>query len=143
MLRTSLVTTTFSLILAALVGCGGGDDGLHQISGQVSVEGTPIDQGSITFLSADGGTPSAGGVIREGAYQANVPPGEKIVLVLGSKVVGQTPIMTGVPDSGMRDALETVTHRIYNAKHLTPLRAEVSGDNASLNFELTKDGKGG
>lgn len=140
---------SFSLLLLLSVvglpwvtGCGSDDSGVVRVEGEVTVAGEPVDQGVITFLSADGKTPSAGAVIQGGHYSAELQPGAKKVLVLGSKVVGQTYVLEGVPDSGTRDKLETVTHPNYNAKHLTPLEVDITGPAEGLDFLLTKDGKG-
>ncbi len=140
MLRFILFSATL-LALPLLLGCG---SSMHTVavSGQVTVQGEPLENGSITFLSADGETPSAGGVIRDGQYTADVPPGDKTILIIGTKVVGEEFVLEGVPDSGKRDKLETVTHANYNAHHLTPLKASITEGKSDLNFALTKDGKG-
>ncbi|MFN3148717.1 hypothetical protein [Bremerella sp.] len=124
------------------VGCGGPASNAVPISGTVSVEGQPVEGGLITFLSTDGTAPAAGAPIKDGAYSAEVEPGEKKIMVLGTKVVGEEYILKGVPDSGTRQKLETITHPNYNAKHLTPLTATISGPSEEMNFDLNKNGKG-
>lgn len=128
-------------LVTFVVGCGGETTNTVKISGNVTVDGTPVDKGSITFVPADGNTISAGGVIVDGKYTADVPPGEKKVMVLGTKVVGTELVLEGVPDSGTRDKLETITHPIYNASHKTPLSASITEPTDSLNFDLSKNGK--
>lgn len=128
--------------ISLVVGCGAEKNDTVTVQGNVTVDGNPVEQGSITFLSADGETPSSGGVIADGKYTAEVIPGEKTVMVLGNKVVGQELILEGVKDSGTRDKLKTTTHPNYNAAHLTPLKASITGPTESLDFALTKDGKG-
>jgi hypothetical protein len=64
-------------------------------------------------------------------------PGEKIVLVLGQKLVGQEPEYEGVPDSPMRDKYEIITPPAYDAAHLSPLKATISGPQDGLDFDLT------
>lgn len=124
------------------LGCGGPASTAVPISGTVSVEGQPVEGGLITFLAADGEAPAAGAPIKNGTYKAEVEPGNKKVMVLGNKIVGEELILKGVPDSGTRQKLETVTHPNYNAKHLTPLTATISGPSEELNFDLKKNGKG-
>jgi len=126
------------LVLVVAGGCSETSDEA-QVSGQVTIDGEPIGQGTISFVAADGATPTGGGVIKDGSYTASVPPGEKVVLVLGNKVVGEEPLYEDVPDSPTREAYETITPEAYNAKELTPLKASITGDQEGLNFELTKD----
>lgn len=54
------------------------------VTGTVTFNGQPVPDGSITFSPADGKGPSAGGKIENGKYTvSDVPPGEKIVTVVG------------------------------------------------------------
>lgn len=125
-------------LLCAGVGCSGGDR-VHEVpvSGEVTVDGAPIPKGSITFIAVDGNTPAGGGVIKDGKYSAKVPPGKKIVLVLGNKVVGQTPADSTMPGSPMVDKLEMITPPAYNAQHLTPLKATITDEpKDNLDFDL-------
>lgn len=131
------------LLLVAAGGCGADRVGGVPVSGKITIDGQPIPHGSITFVAADGGTPTGGGVIKDGAYTATVPPGKKIVLVVGSKLVGKEPLYQNVPDSPMREKYESVTPPAYNAQQLTPLKADITGPQEGLNFELTKSLKGG
>ena len=138
----SLLAALFTLGLIPLsAGCGGPASTAVPISGTVTVDGQPVEGGLITFLSVDDATPAAGAPIKDGTYQAEVEPGEKKIMVLGTKVVGEEYILKGVPDSGTREKLETVTHPSYNARHLTPLTATISGPSEDLNFDLKKNGK--
>lgn len=124
-----------------IFGCGGPASTAVPVSGTVSVDGQPVEGGLITFISVDDSTPAAGAPIKNGTYQAEVEPGEKKVMVLGTKVVGEEYILKDVPDSGTRQKLETVTHPNYNAMHLTPLKATISGPSEDTNFNLKKTGK--
>jgi len=129
-------------LLGALALAAGGcaDDGKNEVevSGSVSIDGRPIPQGMITFLAEDGQTPTGGGPIKDGKYTAKVPPGKKKVMVLGNEIVGTEPSLKGVPDSAPRDVLKTLTPLEYNAAHVTPLRADITGSQEGLDFELTK-----
>jgi len=130
-------------LFALVVTCGCGETaGDVEVSGTVTINGEPIGNGTISFVSADGATPTGGGVIKDGAYTATVPPGEKVVMVLGNKLVGQEPQYADVPDSPMLDKFEMITPEAYNAKHLTPLKASITGPQEGLDFDLDKDFKG-
>jgi len=54
----------------------------------VTYEGAPINRGSITFWPADGRGAESSGPIDAGRYSiGNVPPGKKIVEIIGVKQV--------------------------------------------------------
>ena len=129
------------LTLVVASGCGEKKNEV-QVSGKVTIDGEPIENGVITFIAADGVTPPGGGAIKDGTYTAMVPPGEKIVTVMGNKLVGQEPEYADMPDSPMRDKYETVTPAEYGAKHVTPLKATIGEAQEGLDFDLSKDYKG-
>ena len=83
-----LVLSILALCSIVIVGCNRGPKKV-QITGTVKVADELVDTGSITFDPADGQGPSDGARITDGAFTAEVTPGEKIVKVNGSKVVGQ------------------------------------------------------
>lgn len=129
------------VLLAALVASGcdpSGKSSEVKVTGKITLEGQPIPNGSIMFLAADGATPTGGGSIKDGEFVASVPPGEKIVLVTGSKLVGQEPMYPGQADSPMREKFETITPPGYNAQQLSPLKASVAADKATMDFDLKK-----
>jgi hypothetical protein len=62
------------------VGCG--DGSLATVTGEVTYEGEPVGEGTLTLLPADGKGPVAGGRITGGRYTVeNVVPGLKVVKV--------------------------------------------------------------
>lgn len=125
------------LALVACVGCGPAKVNTVTVSGKVTLDSQPISKGSITFVAADGGTPTGGGSIVDGAYTADVPPGKKVVLVVGSKLIGQEKVYADMPDSPMRDKYQTITPPAYNAEHLTSLKADITESKTGLDFDLT------
>ena len=90
------------LLMTFVAGCGESSNEV-EVSGKITIDGEPVPRGSISFVSADGEAPAGGGVIQDGTYTAKVPPGEKVVLVLGNKLVGEEPLYEGVPDSPTRN----------------------------------------
>lgn len=71
------------LIAMAAVGCGGGGppSGRLPISGEVTLDGQPLDQGAIQFEPTDKSSKlNAGGVIANGKYkigsEQGLPPGK-------------------------------------------------------------------
>ncbi|WP_153556630.1 hypothetical protein [Roseimaritima sediminicola] len=134
--KTSLLAAGLGLLLAT--GCGDTRNELT-VSGTVTVNGEPIENGTISFVAADGVAATGGGVIKDGSYTAFVAPGRKKVVVLGNKAVGEEPLYQGVPDSPTQTTYQTITPTKYNAAHLTPLTAEISENQEGLDFELTGD----
>jgi hypothetical protein len=70
--------------LLVLPGCGGATT----VSGTVTYEGEPIQEGWVTFLPADGAGSEAGAKITDGQYHVEaIAPGEKTVQIVGVKEV--------------------------------------------------------
>jgi len=120
-------------VILASSGCSG--DGTLTISGTVTVDGTPVETGSITFVPVDGKTAVEGAEIKNGAYQAKVPPGEKIVQVRAMKfepgekfdAISQTNIATNFTVA--------LTDSQY-ATDSSPLRATVTKNGETHDFDL-------
>ncbi len=76
-------------ITVSLVGCGGkaGSEGpdLHKVTGTVTLDGKPIQEGSITLDPTSGGVPAMGG-IKDGAFEFEAAPGEYIARFAAMKV---------------------------------------------------------
>jgi len=134
---------TFLAILsfACIYGCGKPTVHTVEVKGKVTLDGKPLESGSIKFIAANGETPSGGGFITNGgSYVAQVPPGKKKVLVISHKVVGQVPEYEGVPNSPMQEKYIPITPRLYNAAHRTPLEADINdGIQENLDFKLVSN----
>ena len=124
-----------AFLLMFLPGCGPPKTETVKVTGKITIDGNPIEQGAITFVSIDGATPVGGGTISNGTYFAEVPPGQKRVVVNGQKLVGTEPLYD-VPDSPTRDKLERVTPLIYNNQQNSPLTADIKGETKDLDFDL-------
>ena len=123
------------LFALCLAGCNRNKVDTIRVTGTVTLDGKPVEMGAIKFYAEDGNSPGGGGVIKDGAYIANVPPGKKKVVINGNKVVG-TEKVYDTPDSPMRDKIEQITPPIYNSTYNSPLRADVSKENKEFNFDL-------
>jgi hypothetical protein len=126
---------TCALLLLFLVGCGGGGSGpeTFTVSGNVSLDGKPIEKGTISFVPADGKGPTAGAVIKDGAYTAKVTAGSKKVTIVAPKVVG-TRKLYDTPDSPTTEEIKESIPAKYNSK--TTLTANIQGDASDQNFPL-------
>lgn len=103
----SLVTSWSSRAIAGLAaavllvltsGCGSGK---VAVSGEVLVDGKPLDEGTISFRPADGAGPSLGGAITMGRYDIAVTApnaaGKKLVSITGIRRTGRR-IPAGPPE---------------------------------------------
>jgi hypothetical protein len=81
-----------SLLLGVAVGCGGGDAKRLAVSGRVTFDGQPIDQGQIIFSPTREGF-TAVGAIAGGAYtiesQKGPSPGAYVVRITAERPTGQ------------------------------------------------------
>ncbi|UUO08329.1 hypothetical protein M4951_08435 [Blastopirellula sp. J2-11] len=121
---------------AAFIGCEEQPRSELTISGNVTLNGSPIPSGTITFVDKHGEAQTGGGVIKNGRYTAFVQPGEKSVLVLGNEPAGMEPELSGVPDSDLRPAYRKITPDAYSAVQTTELSANVIEPTQDLDFDL-------
>jgi hypothetical protein len=121
---------------AAVVGCGG-----HErlaIKGKVTINGTPMDLGMITFKPDDPaeGRTSVGGKVTNGNYFLDATrgplPGKYRVQISWSKKTGKK-ISTG--DGGMQDETKEGLPAKFNKD--TELTTEVTSRTSRADFNLT------
>ena len=82
-----------SLVCTTILMCSGCGDGKVVVRGMITVDGQPIDEGSISLEPADAQGPTTGGMIKAGKYElagnAAVVPGKKIVRIVGLRQTGK------------------------------------------------------
>ena len=127
------------LLLLGLTGCGGRKT-VAEVSGLVTVDGTPLDNGAITFYPVAGGSvkaaQSAGATIgAEGRYQAEIAPGRYRVEITSSRVIGQRKVYEGMADSPLEDIREEILPPEYNTK--STLTQDISLETTTADFALT------
>lgn len=127
------IVWAFSLACLPLTLTGCSDNGLVKVAGEVTVDGSPLKCGTISFYSESGG-PTAGTVITDGKYSTTVSRGRKKVEILGYKTVRQTPVAG--PGSPMVDVHEQILPARYNTS--TELTCEVTSGGTPQNFSLKK-----
>jgi hypothetical protein len=119
-------------VLLVAIGCGSKDQAI--VTGTVTLNDQPLQNGTITFLPADGATASAAGVITDGKYRVEMPPGEKRVLISAMQVVGQRQVYEGDPDSPVVDEVREMIPPQYNAA--STLTVDVQAGNHKQDFNL-------
>ena len=126
------------LAVAFVVGCTGGSK-RAAVKGRVTVDGQPVENGSISFVPADGTQgPSAGGVITAGEYDIAKADGPLIgphrVRIIATRKTGrQVQAFSGV--GPMVDEEEMFIPPRYNTA--TTLTAEIVPKRNEIDFELT------
>jgi hypothetical protein len=74
------------LALLMLAGCV---DGKTSITGTVTLDGQPVASGVVTLIKQNSELVREGAVIKDGRFEAHVPPGKYRVELSGQKVVGK------------------------------------------------------
>lgn len=124
-----------ALLLPLCLGCQ------HQgcpVQGEVTFEGQPVEDGTVTFEPADGQGPTAGGRISTGRYSIDSDaaplPGKKIVRIFGVRKTGRrfNNFMTG-----MTDEVVPCIPNVYNSR--STLSCELARNGQSqMDFHLKK-----
>ncbi|MDO4627679.1 MAG: hypothetical protein Q4C70_00700 [Planctomycetia bacterium] len=117
------------LLISFLSGCGG--EKLTTVTGNVSWKGEPVVEGRMEFAPVDGKTASVAGIIENGVYTVNVPPGEKIVRIFAYKKKGTRMIDDGMGNMVPQDLLEQVMPPKMNAN--SDIRVTIDGKQMEYN----------
>ncbi len=81
----ALIASLSTAALATLCGCG---PSAGTVSGNVTLDGRPLEQGIISFSAAEGTAPPVTADIVGGKYSAEMIAGKKHVQLSASKVIG-------------------------------------------------------
>lgn len=132
---------THSLIVGlVLVVCAGCSDGRCPISGKVTFNSLPVQEGVISLEPADGKGPVVGGKIVAGAYamtgRAAPLPGKKLVRISAARKTGRRiPAGPPLPRGTMTDEIDRYIPDTYNTR--STLTCDVSPDGArQIDFDL-------
>ncbi len=128
------------LLLSMLVcsGCGGKSDGRLSASGTVTLDGSPLDSGSVVFADESGGSAGVGIIkggsftIQEAASSAGIQPGTYNVVVNSwEKEPGSVDDQGNIVAEGVSRIPEK-----YNDPKTSGLTATVSPDSQEFSFDL-------
>ena len=144
MLRQTTILAGFMVGLTMMLGCGTRDPLDRQaVSGTVSLDGQPLDQGTIEFVPEAGGSGIlSGGLISGGEFaipaDKGLPPGTYTVRISSGDSNGANAGGSDVALPGDLQDVQPAAERIparYNVQ--SELTAEiVAGHNNRLSFEL-------
>jgi hypothetical protein len=127
---------TFGLVLGLgvfVVGCAGGDGrAMTKVSGKVTLDGVPVDDGQILFRRTSGEQKGYEGLIKDGTYQLDCEQGDVKVEITAFRIVpGKFTTVNG-PKEPVR---EMYVPEKYNTK--TTLTQKLSGSSSTIPFELS------
>lgn len=126
-------TFTCVFLLVFFTGCGSGK---QIVTGTVTLDGEPVTNGVITFVSSEGELVREGAIIKDGHFQTHVPPGKYKVELSGRKVVGKR---KEIGFSGAEEELE-ITEELFPEKFNTTseLSEEIKSGSNTIKLELKK-----
>jgi hypothetical protein len=119
-------------VLTSMLGCH--RNAASTVSGMITMNGTPVEMGAISFLPADGRGPTAGAKITNGRYKVLLTPGKKTVKIEGYKVIGTQPADPRDPTAPPAPLTESIVPAKYNTA--TTLTVDVNGSTSELDFAL-------
>ncbi|HET6572783.1 MAG TPA: hypothetical protein VFG68_04210 [Fimbriiglobus sp.] len=119
--------------LATAAGCGGNAT-TGEVTGTVTVDGqTPPSGSSISFVPADGKSPTAGCLIEDGKYSTRVPVGTAKVEIRVPRVLGKPRAAKNGPGAEGQLVEESLPEK-YNAR--TELTFDVKPGTNEKNWDL-------
>jgi hypothetical protein len=101
-----------------------------QVKGSVTLDGKPLEDGTVRFAPLEGRANTSGGLIKSGEFTANVPIGKFRVEISSTKIVGG-------PADRHSDSVETVVQLIpekYNTR--SELTLDVKSGSNEPHFDL-------
>jgi hypothetical protein len=129
-LSVALLVILLPTVLSAS-GCSKpGRPGYHTVTGRVTFDGQPLENGFVQFVPVDSKTSPESGRIAKGLYRMESKAGKMTVHILSTR-------LTGKMDPVMGTAIEEMfIPQRYNSK--SELTAEVVADKANaIDFSLT------
>lgn len=136
--RSAALSMAIALSLAIVAGCG---DSQPTLSGVVTLDGTPLATGNISFIPAGEGAGASATIGAGGAYDVQtgsargLAPGDYLVTVSANG-----PPVTK-PGSDLPLPGELLTPKKYSTSQTSDLRATVQAGANKLDFNLTSDAK--
>jgi hypothetical protein len=101
-------------ILVGVMGCSGSST-TGTVNGTVTLDGNPLQEGTVRFVPIDGKSPTASASVAEGKFTASVPLGEMRVEFSAPKVVGRHKVYE-TPDSPMVDDVAELIPNRFNVR---------------------------
>jgi hypothetical protein len=117
-----------------LVGCGGGDQGRYTVTGKVTFQGQPVEQGEITFEDPAAGQVNSSPLGSGGSYSLEVPAGDFKVSV-APPLIEMKGTADSPPDMVRNPAVKNIPKK-YWVQETSGLSAKVDKNAKAFDFEL-------
>ena len=118
-----------AIVLLAVAGCGS----VCGVSGSVTYDGQPVDDGMITFYPADGQGPTSAAPIRAGRYSIDsLIPGPKLVEVTAVK---QVPFARSSEEMAARAAAKAKGNATGIIDPADTIAADAPGNNTTVDVK--------
>ena len=139
-----LCISTALVIALAAAGCGGGDGIPREpVSGKVTLDGSALDEGLITFTPEDSKMPPVGTGITNGSYSVSrsegPSPGPHQVGISSRKPTGKQLKSVDFPGKFVEEMHESLPPQYNSDSHLS-VEVKRGGDN-HFDFELASGDK--
>lgn len=133
---TTSRTSVLCLLLFALVGLTGcnGDAPKGTVNGTVTLDGQPLNDGTVNFDPVDGKSQTASANIKDGKFTASVPLHTMKVSFSAPKILGKKK-MYDTPDSPTVDEVGELIPEKYNVK--SELKITVKSGIQEEKYDLT------
>ncbi len=137
-----------SLLLVLLAGLSFGcnSDGRFAVSGKVTLDGTPVPEGTISFMPTGPTGSSDAAPIKNGEYSARISPGTMIVKIYSDRSLTPEEItayrnnpMTKSSITPPEQVKKQIIPVIYNDQ--STLRVDIKENRKNLDFDLNSDEK--
>ena len=121
-------------LLLFLPGCGSGDAGRYTVTGKVSFQGQPVEQGEITFEDPAAGQVNSSPLSSGGSYSLEVPAGDFKVSV-APPLIEMKGTADSPPDMVPNPAVKNIPKK-YWVQGTSGLSAKVDKNAKAFDFEL-------
>jgi hypothetical protein len=123
------------LASATLFACNRGP-AIGKVSGEVTLDGSPLKEGNVLFTPIDGLSQTGGATIADGKFTADVPVAKMKVQISANEVIGQEPAYAGDPKSPMIPKVRELIPKRYNDQ--SELTLDVKPGAQSVKYDLKK-----
>lgn len=121
------------LLLAVFAGCGSSFE--SRVSGEVTLDGEPLDSGTVSFFPVAGGPVAYGTIQSGGSYQLRI--GENTGLPAGRYKVLVVAYELPLPEDEQTPS-RLATPQQYASKETTPLEEQVSAGVQTIDLQLRR-----
>jgi hypothetical protein len=121
-------------LLLFVAGCGGGDQGRYTVTGKVTFQGQPVEQGEITFEDPAAGQVNSSPLGSGGSYSLEVPAGDFKVSV-APPLIEMKGTADSPPDMVRNPAVKNIPKK-YWVQETSGLSAKVDKNAKAFDFEL-------